>query len=54
MRCGTAGITWRASAQPWGVNFGSRETDVEAVPDIVARIGREVEAELRPKNSQPE
>jgi hypothetical protein len=26
----------------------------EAVPDIVVRIGREVEAELRPTNSQPE
>jgi aromatic-L-amino-acid decarboxylase len=30
------------------VNFHTTQTDVEAVPDIVARIGREVDAELRP------
>jgi glutamate/tyrosine decarboxylase-like PLP-dependent enzyme len=36
------------------VNFHTTQTDVEAVPDIVARIGREVEAELCLKNSQPE
>ena len=36
------------------VNFHTTQTDVEAVPDIVARIGREVEAELRPTNSQPD
>jgi glutamate/tyrosine decarboxylase-like PLP-dependent enzyme len=36
------------------VNFHTTQTDVEAVPDIVARIGREVEAELRLTNSQPE
>jgi glutamate/tyrosine decarboxylase-like PLP-dependent enzyme len=36
------------------VNFHTTRTDVEAVPDIVARIGREVEAELRLTNSQPE
>ena len=32
------------------VNFHTTQTDVEAVPDIVARIGREVDAELRPTN----
>jgi aromatic-L-amino-acid/L-tryptophan decarboxylase len=36
------------------VNFHTTRTDVEAVPDIVARIGREVEAELRLPNLQPE
>ena len=36
------------------VNFHTTQTDVEAVPDIVARIGCEVEAELRLQNSQPE
>jgi aromatic-L-amino-acid/L-tryptophan decarboxylase len=36
------------------VNFHTTRADVEAVPDIVARIGREVEAELRLTNSQPE
>jgi glutamate/tyrosine decarboxylase-like PLP-dependent enzyme len=33
------------------VNFHTTQPDVEAVPDIVARIGREVDAELRPTNS---
>ena len=36
------------------VNFHTAQTDVEAVPDIVARIGHMVDAELRPTNSQPE
>ncbi len=36
------------------VNFHTTQTDVEAVPNIVARIGREVEAELHLANSQPE
>ena len=31
------------------VNFHTAQTDVEAVPDIVARIGRTVDAELRPR-----
>jgi aromatic-L-amino-acid/L-tryptophan decarboxylase len=35
------------------VNFHTSQTDVEAVPDIVVRIGREVESELRLINSQP-
>ena len=35
------------------VNFHTTQTDVEAVPDIITRIGREVEAELRLTNSQP-
>jgi glutamate/tyrosine decarboxylase-like PLP-dependent enzyme len=35
------------------VNFHTTQTDVEAVPDIVARIGREVDAELRSTNSHP-
>ena len=30
------------------VNFHTTQTDVEAVPDIVARIGRDADAELRP------
>jgi glutamate/tyrosine decarboxylase-like PLP-dependent enzyme len=34
------------------VNFHTTQTDVEAVPDIVARIGREVDAELRSTTSQ--
>jgi len=33
------------------VNFHTAQSDVEAVPDIVARIGRSVDAELRPTNS---
>jgi aromatic-L-amino-acid decarboxylase len=33
------------------VNFHTAQTDVEAVPDIVARIGRAVDAELRPTTS---
>ena len=36
------------------VNFHTTRTDVQALPDIVARIGREVEAGLRLTNSQPE
>jgi aromatic-L-amino-acid/L-tryptophan decarboxylase len=35
------------------VNFHTTQADVEAVPDIVARIGREVDAELRSTNSWP-
>jgi aromatic-L-amino-acid/L-tryptophan decarboxylase len=34
------------------VNFHTTQTDVEAVPDIVARIGREVDTELRPTPSR--
>jgi glutamate/tyrosine decarboxylase-like PLP-dependent enzyme len=34
------------------VNFHTAQTDVEALPDIVARIGRTVDAELRPTTSQ--
>ena len=34
------------------VNFHTAQTDVEAVPDIVARIGRRVDAELRPQFSR--
>jgi aromatic-L-amino-acid/L-tryptophan decarboxylase len=29
------------------VNFNTRESDVDALPDIVARLGREMDAELR-------
>jgi aromatic-L-amino-acid/L-tryptophan decarboxylase len=36
------------------VNFHTAQTDVEALPDIVARIGREVDAELRPVISRHE
>jgi aromatic-L-amino-acid decarboxylase len=35
------------------VNFHTTQAEVEAVPDIVARIGHAVDAELRPTNSQP-
>ncbi|MGA9797739.1 MAG: aminotransferase class V-fold PLP-dependent enzyme [Terriglobales bacterium] len=35
------------------VNFHTSQTDVAAVPDIVARIGREVDAELHPTSSKP-
>jgi aromatic-L-amino-acid decarboxylase len=35
------------------VNFHTNRTDVEVVPAIVARIGRTVDAELRPTNSPP-
>ena len=35
------------------VNFHTTRADVETVPDIVARIGREVDAELRWKNLRP-
>ena len=34
------------------VNFHTDQTDVEAVPDIVARVGHEVDAELRPAISR--
>jgi aromatic-L-amino-acid/L-tryptophan decarboxylase len=34
------------------VNFHTTQADVEAVPDIVARIGREVDTELRPTTSR--
>ena len=34
------------------VNFHTASADVEAVPDIVARVGRAVDAELRPAASQ--
>jgi glutamate/tyrosine decarboxylase-like PLP-dependent enzyme len=36
------------------VNFHTAQEDVEAVPDIVARIGRLVDAELRPTISPRE
>ena len=36
------------------VNFHTAQTDVEALPDIVARIGLMVDAELRPMMSQRE
>jgi glutamate/tyrosine decarboxylase-like PLP-dependent enzyme len=36
------------------VNFHTEQEDVEAVPEIVARIGREVDAELRPAGSKSE
>jgi glutamate/tyrosine decarboxylase-like PLP-dependent enzyme len=36
------------------VNFYTSQTDAEALPDIVTRIGRTVDAELRPRNSQRE
>jgi glutamate/tyrosine decarboxylase-like PLP-dependent enzyme len=36
------------------VNFHTAQTDVEAVPDLVARIGRKIDAELRPGNSPRE
>ena len=36
------------------VNFHTAQTDVEAVPDIAARIGRKIDAELRPENSPRE
>jgi aromatic-L-amino-acid/L-tryptophan decarboxylase len=36
------------------VNFHTTQTDVEAVPGIVAGIGREVDAELRPTTSRSE
>jgi aromatic-L-amino-acid decarboxylase len=35
------------------VNFHTAQADVEAVANVVARIGREVDAELRPTNLQP-
>lgn len=35
------------------VNFHTSQADVEAVPDIVARVGHEVDAELRPTISRP-
>ena len=35
------------------VNFHTTQADVEAVPNVVARIGREVDAELRPTNLRP-
>jgi hypothetical protein len=35
------------------VNFHTAQADVEAVPDIVARVGREVDAELRLAISRP-
>jgi len=34
------------------VNFHTTQADVEAVPDIVVRIGREVDAELRPTRAR--
>lgn len=35
------------------VNFHTTQADVEAVPDIIARVGPEVDAELRPAIPQP-
>ena len=32
------------------VNFGTTEADVDALPDLVARIGRETDAALRPEH----
>jgi hypothetical protein len=34
------------------VNFHTTLADVEAVPEIVARVGRMVDAEMRPAVSQ--
>ena len=36
------------------VNFHTDRMDVEAVPEIVARVGRTVDAEMRPAVSTPE
>jgi aromatic-L-amino-acid decarboxylase len=38
----------RYALRPCIVNFHTREADVEALPAIVARLGREVDAQLRP------
>jgi hypothetical protein len=35
------------------VNFHTTQADVEAVPEIIARIGRAVDAEMRPALPQP-
>ena len=40
-------VAGRYALRPCIVNFHTRETDVEALPEIVARLGREVDAELR-------
>jgi hypothetical protein len=34
------------------VNFHTTRADVEALPEIVARVGRRVDAELRPTISE--
>jgi aromatic-L-amino-acid decarboxylase len=39
----------RYALRPCIVNFRTREVDIDALPDIVARLGREVDAELRPR-----
>jgi glutamate/tyrosine decarboxylase-like PLP-dependent enzyme len=36
------------------VNFHTAQADVEAVPDVVARIGRAIDARLRPDASKPD
>jgi len=40
-------IGGRYALRPCIVNFHTREADVEALPEIVARLGRVVHAELR-------
>jgi aromatic-L-amino-acid/L-tryptophan decarboxylase len=35
------------------VNFHTSDADVEAIPDIVVRMGRAVDAELRPRSLSP-
>jgi len=35
------------------VNFRTSDADVSAIPEIVARAGRALDAELRPRSLQP-
>jgi hypothetical protein len=35
------------------VNFRTSDSDVSAIPDLVARAGRALDAELRPHSLQP-
>lgn len=35
------------------VNFRTTQTDIEALPDVVVRLGKEVDAELRPVSLKP-
>ena len=42
-------IGGRYALRPCIVNFHTREADVEALPELVVRLGRQVDAELRPR-----
>lgn len=44
----------RYALRPCIVNFHTRDADVQALPELVARIGRELDSAMRPRPPSPE